>query len=34
VQKIKDAMTRDIPYMPGLPLAMEYDFGYRYGDCK
>lgn len=34
VDKIIAAMTRGVPHMPGLPLAMEYDFGYRYGDCK
>lgn len=34
VQRIAAAMTKEVPYMPGLPLAMEYDFGYRYGDCK
>jgi len=34
IQKVIAAMTKEIPYMPGLPLGMEYDFGYRYGDCK
>ena len=33
-QRVVEVMTRTPDYMPGLPLGVEYDFGYRYGDCK
>lgn len=32
--RIVHCMTKERSYMPGLPIAVEYDFGYRYGDCK
>jgi DNA polymerase len=33
-RRITAAFTETPSFMPGLPLGVEYDFGYRYGDCK
>jgi hypothetical protein len=33
-RRCEEVMTRERPWIPGLPVAIEYDFGYRYGDCK
>jgi hypothetical protein len=31
---VERIMTETPAYLPGIPLAIEYDYGYRYGDAK
>lgn len=33
-QFVERVMTTEPAYLPGIPLAVEYDYGYRYGDAK
>lgn len=33
-RRVVELFTRDVPYMPGLPLGVEYGFGYTYGSAK